>query len=67
MYYTIRWDESAVSMLDQRMLPVQEVYRHYTNYHDVADAIRSMVVRGAPAIGIAAAMGIALAAVKSKT
>ena len=66
MYYTIRWDETAVSMLDQRMLPVQEVYRHYTNYHDVADAIRSMVVRGAPAIGIAAAMGIALAAVKSK-
>lgn len=66
MYYTIKWDDTAVSMLDQRMLPVQEIYRHYTNYHDVADAIRSMVIRGAPAIGIAAAMGIALAAVKNK-
>lgn len=67
MYYTIRWNGSSVSMLDQRILPIQEVYRNYSHYHDVADAIRSMVVRGAPAIGIAAAMGIALAAVKSET
>ena len=47
-------------MLDQRLLPAQETYHTYTDYLDVAEAIRSMVVRGAPAIGIAAAMGIAL-------
>ncbi len=47
-------------MLDQRLLPAQEVYNTYTDYRDVAEAIRSMVIRGAPAIGVAAAMGIAL-------
>jgi len=47
-------------MLDQRLLPTQEIYRTYTNHSDVAEAIRSMVIRGAPAIGVAAAMGIAL-------
>ena len=67
MYYTIRWENDAVSMLDQRLLPAEEIYRHYTRYNDVVDAITSMVIRGAPAIGIAAAMGIALAAVKSET
>lgn len=49
-------------MLDQRFLPMQEVYRTYTNYLDVAEAITEMVIRGAPAIGIAAGMGIVLGA-----
>jgi len=60
MIRTIEWTDSGVVMLDQRLLPMQEIYNSYTDYHDVAEAIRSMVIRGAPAIGIAAAMGIAL-------
>ncbi len=64
MYYTIKWNGDSVSMLDQRLLPMEEVYRTYPNYHDVAEAITDMVIRGAPAIGIAAGMGIALAAKK---
>jgi methylthioribose-1-phosphate isomerase len=47
-------------MIDQRLLPGREVYRVYKDYRGVAEAIRSMVVRGAPAIGVAAAMGVAL-------
>jgi methylthioribose-1-phosphate isomerase len=62
MIKTIEWKENAVVMLDQRLLPRQEIYCTYTNSHDVADAIRKMVVRGAPAIGVAAAMGVALGA-----
>jgi methylthioribose-1-phosphate isomerase len=49
-------------MIDQRLLPAREVYRVYRDYRDVAKAIKQMVVRGAPAIGVAAAMGIALGA-----
>ncbi len=60
MIKTIEWTESGVVMLDQRLLPAREIYNTYTDYRGVAEAIRSMVVRGAPAIGIAAAMGIAL-------
>ena len=62
MYYTVKWNGDAVSMIDQRELPGRVVYRTYTNYHDVAASITDMVTRGAPAIGITAAMGIALAA-----
>lgn len=62
MYYTIKWNGDSVSMIDQRELPGRIVYRSYTNYHDVAASITDMVTRGAPAIGITAAMGIALAA-----
>ncbi len=47
-------------MIDQRLLPTREVVRTYRDYKGVADAIRTMVVRGAPAIGVAAAMGVAL-------
>lgn len=47
-------------MLDQRLLPTQEVYRTYRDYRGVAKAIKDMVIRGAPAIGVAAAMGVAL-------
>jgi methylthioribose-1-phosphate isomerase len=60
--FTIRWDGDSVTILDQRLLPKQEVYNTYRHYKDVADSIRNMETRGAPAIGIAAAMGIALAA-----
>jgi methylthioribose-1-phosphate isomerase len=59
---TIRWNNNRVVMLDQRLLPNQEIYRSYRDYEDVAQAIRDMVVRGAPAIGVAAAMGVALGA-----
>lgn len=47
-------------MIDQRLLPTEEVYRRYRTHEEVAEAIRSMVIRGAPAIGVAAAMGVAL-------
>ena len=60
MIRTIEWTEAGVVMLDQRLLPTEEMYRTCTNHSEVAEAIRSMVVRGAPAIGVAAAMGIAL-------
>lgn len=60
-YRSIEWRDGALRLLDQRLLPRQTVYLTYTSYRDVADAIRSMVVRGAPAIGVAAAYGIVLA------
>jgi methylthioribose-1-phosphate isomerase len=59
---TIEWRNGRVVMLDQRLLPMREVYRVYGHHRDVARAIKDMVVRGAPAIGVAAAMGIALGA-----
>jgi methylthioribose-1-phosphate isomerase len=60
MIPTIEWTDDGVRMLDQRLLPTREVYNTCKDYKDVAEAIRSMVIRGAPAIGVAAAMGIAL-------
>jgi methylthioribose-1-phosphate isomerase len=60
MIETIQWTESGVVMIDQTRLPRQEVYVTCIDYKQVAEAIRSMVIRGAPAIGVAAAMGIAL-------
>jgi methylthioribose-1-phosphate isomerase len=57
---TIEWRNGTVVMIDQRLLPTQEVYRVYRHHRDVAQAIKDMVIRGAPAIGVAAAMGIAL-------
>jgi methylthioribose-1-phosphate isomerase len=62
---TIEWKDDRVVMLDQRLLPHREVYRVCRNYDQVADAIRKMVIRGAPAIGVAAAMGVALGALKA--
>jgi methylthioribose-1-phosphate isomerase len=53
-------------MLDQRLLPHKEVYRVCRDYEEVAQAIREMVIRGAPAIGVAAAMGVALGAAKAR-
>src|SRR5688500_2624814 len=60
MLPTIDWQGDVVVMVDQRKLPSQELYVRCRTAQDVAKAIRTMVVRGAPAIGVAAAMGIAL-------
>jgi methylthioribose-1-phosphate isomerase len=57
---TIEWKKDRVVMIDQRLLPQREVYRVCRDYKAVAEAIRGMVIRGAPAIGVAAAMGVAL-------
>ncbi len=59
---TVFWDNGQVCMIDQRLIPFEFKINHYDDYAQVADAIRTMVVRGAPAIGAAAAYGIALAA-----
>lgn len=72
-FFAIKWQKAqagrpaAVIMLDQRFLPTRELYRTYTHYQGVARAIRAMIIRGAPAIGVAAAMGLALGARQLKT
>ena len=58
----VRWEHDRLVLLDQRLLPGQEIERVYGRWEDVADAIRTLAVRGAPAIGVAAAFGVALAA-----
>ena len=65
MIAPIRWERHRLLLLDQTLLPVEERTREYTRWRDVADAIRTLVVRGAPAIGCAAAFGVALAARQS--
>ena len=60
MLPTIAWEDGEVVMIDQRKLPSREVYVRCRTGRDVAKAIRTMVIRGAPAIGVAAAMGVAL-------
>src|SRR5215472_7833376 len=60
MVETIEWTADGVVMIDQTKLPREEVFVTCRTYQDVADAIRTMVIRGAPAIGVAAAMGVAL-------
>ncbi|MDA4121896.1 MAG: S-methyl-5-thioribose-1-phosphate isomerase [Thaumarchaeota archaeon] len=63
---TVMWEEDdTVRMIDQTVLPTRLVYKSYDSWEEVADAISRMVVRGAPAIGVAAAMGVALAAQRS--
>ncbi len=62
----IEWTERGVVMLDQRRLPAEEIRYTYVDYREVAKAIHEMVIRGAPAIGVAAAMGVALGVQKSK-
>lgn len=62
----IEWSDAGVVMLDQRRLPSEEISYTYTSYQEVAKAIREMVIRGAPAIGVAAAMGAALGVQKSR-
>ncbi|MBM3747815.1 MAG: S-methyl-5-thioribose-1-phosphate isomerase, partial [Acidobacteria bacterium] len=65
MIETIRWSDEGVVMIDQRRLPREEVYVTCGDYREVAEAIRAMVIRGAPAIGVAAAMGVALGVLRS--
>jgi len=66
MLPTIEWKEGRVVMIDQRKLPLQEVYVRCSDYHQVAEAIEKMVVRGAPAIGVAAAFGVALGVLEAE-
>jgi methylthioribose-1-phosphate isomerase len=62
----IRWTAEGVVLLDQRRLPGEVTYHTYTDYCELAQAIKDMVIRGAPAIGVAAAMGIAIGVERSK-
>ena len=57
---TLKWVDDHLEMIDQRILPSEFIYISYTNAKLVAEGIRTMVVRGAPAIGCAAAYGVAL-------
>jgi len=60
MVETIQWIDDRVVMIDQTRLPLEETYVTCRTYQEVAEAIRAMIIRGAPAIGVAAAMGVAL-------
>ena len=66
-YCSICWDIDKVKLLDQRRLPREEIYLEITDYHEVIEAIRTLAIRGAPAIGVAAAMGAALGALAMDT
>lgn len=66
-FRTIEWKNNKVIMIDQRKLPNEEVYVECNSYNEVADCIKKMVIRGAPAIGVAASMGIALGALNTIT
>jgi methylthioribose-1-phosphate isomerase len=63
---TVEWKDNAVVMIDQTKLPNDLIYVKFTDYKEVADAIRNLVVRGAPAIGVSGAFGLALAALQSR-
>jgi methylthioribose-1-phosphate isomerase len=65
MIKTLEWTDAGVRFIDQTKLPTEEMYVTCKNYEEVADAIRTMIVRGAPAIGVAAAMGVALGTLQS--
>jgi len=64
---TIEWKNNKVVMIDQTKLPNQLIFVEFDDYNQVADAIRTLVVRGAPAIGVSGAFGLALAVLQSKT
>src|SRR5579864_7010181 len=66
MIQTLEWTDRGVRFIDQTKLPTEETYVTCKTYQEVADVIRNMVVRGAPAIGVAAGMGIALGVKNSK-
>ena len=66
MVKTLEWIEAGVRFIDQTRLPTEEIYVTCRNYREVATAIRDMIVRGAPAIGVSAAMGVALGVRDSK-
>src|SRR3954470_21574674 len=60
MVETIQWTDAGVVMIDQTRLPLEESYVTCRSYEEVAVAIKDMIIRGAPAIGVAAAMGVAI-------
>ncbi|MBI4161348.1 MAG: S-methyl-5-thioribose-1-phosphate isomerase, partial [Acidobacteria bacterium] len=64
-FETIRWTDAGVVLIDQRRLPEEEVYLTCREPEEVVEAIRTMAIRGAPAIGVAAAMGLALGALRA--
>jgi len=66
MISPVRWSGDGLVLLDQTRLPLDEIERQYSRWEDVAEAIRTLVVRGAPAIGVAAAFGVVLAARQSR-
>ena len=66
MIQTLEWTDGGVRFIDQTRLPTEEIYVTCRNYGEVATAIREMIVRGAPAIGVSAAMGVALGVRESK-
>src|SRR5271167_1720877 len=66
MIQTLEWTDKGVRFIDQTKLPTEETYVTCKTHEQVADVIRNMVVRGAPAIGVSAAMGIALGVKNSK-
>ena len=63
---TVEWKENKLVMIDQTKLPNELVFVKFTDYNEVANAIKNLVVRGAPAIGVSGAFGMALAALQSK-
>ena len=63
---TVEWKDNSVIMIDQTKLPTILEYVTYTDYNQVADAIRTLVIRGAPAIGVSGAFGLALASLQCK-
>src|ERR687885_1350336 len=63
---TVTWKDDSVILIDQTKLPNKLVYVRCKDYKEVANAIKNLVVRGAPAIGVTAALGLALAAIHSK-
>jgi methylthioribose-1-phosphate isomerase len=67
VFSTIKWDDGAVVLIDQRRLPQEEVYLTCRTPEEVASAIQDMAIRGAPAIGVAAAMGLALGVRSSRS
>ncbi len=62
---TIEWKNNKVVLIDQTKLPTKLEFVEYSDYHQVADAIRNLIVRGAPAIGVSGAFGMALATLQS--
>jgi len=61
----VEWKDNSVVMIDQTKLPTELMYVRYTDYNDIAYAIKNLIVRGAPAIGVSGAFGMALAALQS--
>ena len=66
-YCSICWDIDKVKLLDQRKLPREEIYLDIRDYREIIEAIKTLAIRGAPAIGVAAAMGAALGALEIHT